>query len=410
MDKEYSTHLKLIRNQHKHLLETLINWSNQNSHTDNTAGLKAMHKLLTSAFAVLGGTVTSPSIPPRKIIDKNGLTAQIEQGSALRIVKRPKAPIRLLLAGHMDTVFPAEHPFQKTSIKGSQLRGPGVADMKGGLLIMLKALEVLEQSPWAENIGWEVLITPDEEAGSNGSAALYEAAAKKHHAGLLFEPAFSDGALVSSRKGSSNLYISSHGRSAHAGRDFFSGKNALTPLFKYLLNIEQLTNEAKGITVNIGQVVGGEAFNIVPDAALAKVNVRVDTAEDAAVVSECLQMLLNEINGEEGASLTMHAIVSRPPKLITPETQQLFRCLQECQSILGGCLEWRPSGGVCDGNILSACGLPTLDTLGAVGGNLHTADEYINIDSLVDRASLTALFLLKLASGEATLPFLTRPL
>src|SRR3989304_2280040 len=122
-------------------------------------------------------------------------------GNALSIRKRSTAPLRIFLGAHMDTVYPADHPFQKAvRVDQNTLRGPGVADSKGGLVVMLKALEALERSPYAQSVGWEVLINPDEELGSPGSAPLLAQAAKNTHLGLVFEPPLPDGALVGARK------------------------------------------------------------------------------------------------------------------------------------------------------------------------------------------------------------------
>lgn len=404
MDTCYSSYIKKIRAQQKLMITTLIGWSNQNSFTDNVEGLQRMLELLQHGFSSLGGAGKVIAIPPRKKIDQRGLLKRCTQGKALQIVKRPKAPIQILLAGHMDTVFPPENPFQTAKVKGERLCGPGVADMKGGLLVMLKALEALESSPWHKQIGWEVLITPDEEVGSCGSEPLYIKAAKKRQVGLIFEPSFPNGMLVSSRKGSSNIFVTVKGRSAHVGRDFSSGRNAVTALARWLLNVEQLNHTIKGVTVNVGEVQGGSAFNITPDTACAKVNIRVEEPEDVTTVEDCLKLLVEEANTQDGITLQIHTMAKRQPKPITEAGCHLFSLFQECAEDLNDTLKWKPTGGVCDGNILAEHGMPSLDTLGVIGGGLHTSDEYALIDSLPERASLTALFLLKLARGEITLP------
>lgn len=404
MNTNYLPYLHKIRLQKAEMTATLIQWSNQSSHSDDVKGLMAMLATLDRAFTGLEGVHAHIQLPPRPLADSKGAISTCPQGCALQIVKRPEAPIQLLFAGHMDTVFPPTISFQKAEVKGPRLNGPGVADMKGGLLIMLKSLEALESSPWSAQIGWKVLITPDEETGSCGSAELYQLAARKYHAGLLFEPSFADGCMVSSRKGSTNICVVAKGKAAHAGRDFATGRNALTALARWLLNVEQLSDSAKGITVNVGQIEGGGAFNIVPDLAQAKVNIRIENPADAVLVKECIQMLTEEANGQEGVSIEVHQLVSRGPKIVDAATDQLFALFQACSHDLGSQLRWRPTGGVCDGNILAESGLPTIDTLGGIGGHLHTSDEYVEIDSLPERACLTALFLLKLGSGEIRLP------
>lgn len=408
MNKKYLSYLKNIRSQKESMVATLIEWSNQNSYTENIDGLHRMEALLEKSFAPLDGTVKQIPTAPSVKRDEKGFNKEHPQGASLQIIKRPKAPIQLLLAGHMDTVFPAGSTFQQAKIDGSRLIGPGTADMKGGLLIMLKALEALEESPWAGQIGWEVLITSDEETGSCGTAHLYEEAAKKHHAGLIFEPSYQDGALVSSRKGSLNFIATAKGMAAHAGRNFYDGRNAVTALAEWLLNVERLGDRSKGITVNVGHIQGGGAFNIVPDFASGKVNIRTDTSADALLIGECLQLLIDEANTQKGIFIEIHKQTSRPPKTIDRETELLFSLYRDCAKELNVQLEWRPSGGVCDGNILAAHGLSTLDSLGAIGGGLHTAEEYVEIDSLTERACLTALFLLKLAAGDIALQHFLR--
>lgn len=363
-----------------------------------------MHRLLSTSFSSLGGEMKSLLIPPRQTIDPEGKIIQQSHGEALQITKRLHAPIRLFFGGHMDTVFRSDDPFQQAKIQSSRLIGPGVADMKGGLLVMLKALETLEKSPWAEKIGWEILITPDEEAGSCGSELLYASAAKKYDAGFIFEPAFANGNLVKSRKGSANIALTVQGKSAHVGRDFYAGKNAVAALARFLTNLEQINDPSRGITVNIGEFQGGSAFNIVPDFAFAKVNMRVDQLDDEKITQECLQLLQEEANAQEGIQLNVHPLAVRAPKIVDQPTERLFELVQACGTELGLSLDWQSTGGVCDGNILAAGGLPTLDTMGVVGGQLHTADEYMEIDSLADRTCLTALMLLKIAKGDISLP------
>ena len=137
---------------------------------------------------------------PHELEDSAGSAVREPLGKALLIRKRPEAPLRLLLCCHTDTVYPSDHPFQKSvRIADNILRGPGVTDAKGGLVVMLLALEAFERSPWSAKLGWEVLINPDEEIGSPGSAPLLIQAAKRNDLGLIFEPSFPDGNLAGAR-------------------------------------------------------------------------------------------------------------------------------------------------------------------------------------------------------------------
>lgn len=213
--------LDWIDAQSARMQSLVTRWANVNSGSDNVAGVTKMTELLREAWAPVASEVIEQiALAPRETIDSNGEIARTRLGPALRIRKRPDAPHRVFLCIHMDTVYPAEGPFQRCDLlDANTLRGPGVADAKGGLAVMLVALEALERSDWAGKIGWEVLINPDEEIGSPGSSPLFEAAARRNHVGMLFEPAIGDGEFVSERAGSANYAIVVRGRSAHAGRD-----------------------------------------------------------------------------------------------------------------------------------------------------------------------------------------------
>jgi glutamate carboxypeptidase len=275
--------------------------------------------------------------------------------------------------------------------------------MKGGLVILLAALEVLEASSVAQNIGWEVLINPDEEIGSLGSRFLICEAAQRNHIGLLFEPALPDGALVSERKGSVVFTIIAKGTAAHVGRDFNAGHNAIAALARLIVKAEAYMADHPGVLVNIGEIEGGQAVNVVPDLAVCRINIRVNTSQQIDDFYAFLTHALQHENKTKGLNLTLHEQTSRPPKHSDSKTQHLFFRLQQCANSLGYPLEWRPSGGVCDGNLLAAAGLPVVDTLGAIGGSLHTYDEFVLVDSIIQRARMTALFLLRLAGGEIDL-------
>jgi len=387
---------KQIQSQHQEMAELLIHWVNINSATRNRPGLERMLEALKKAFSPLGGVMQEISLPPESRINEQGDLVQEPLGKALFVKKHPHAPIQIFLGGHMDTVYPSDHPFQKAEyLDPNTLRGPGAADMKGGLIILLYTLKALEDSPLAGKIGWEVLINPDEEIGSPGSTDLFKERAAFNQLALLFEPSFSDGAIVSSRKGSANFTVVSRGKTAHSGRDFHSGRNAITALARFLIKAEAHTNKERETTVNIGLIKGGHAANIVPDLAIATIDVRVKTHEDLQEIKKHLSNDIQEANQQEGIFLTLHQITEREPKAFDRKNEALFDALNASAIDCGYTLQTRPSGGVCDGNILSSAGLPTIDTLGGIGGNIHTSDEYVHLNSLVDRVQLLSHFLIQ---------------
>jgi glutamate carboxypeptidase len=399
-------HTRLYGRQ-KEMADLLESWANINSGTSNLAGLTEMLAALKKAFHRLNGVMEEITLKPHHIVNALGNLIETPLGKALHIKKHPKAPIQIFLAGHMDTVYSSEHAFQQVDyINDGIMRGPGVADMKGGLVILLYALEILENSEEAGKIGWEVLINPDEEIGSPGSISLFRERAPHHDLALLFEPSFQDGSIVSSRKGSLAYSVVVRGKAAHAGRDFHSGRNAITALSKFLISAESLTDIEKGISVNIGLITGGHASNIVPDLAIASIDVRVKTIEDQTYIQESFKKLAEASNQQEGISLVLHELRSRAPKPFDEKNENLFKALDQCASTFGYQLQSRPSGGVCDGNTLSESGLATIDTLGAIGGNIHTPEEYIDINSLTERTKLISYFFIQLANKEIDLnPF-----
>lgn len=397
----FEAQLNWIASQRLSMIELLETWANINSFSDNLAGLASMLSSVKSGFAALGGEMKEIPLPPRIRIDSLGNKVEIPSANALLITKHPNAPIKVFLGGHMDTVYSPASSFQKVKFIDKQtMQGPGVADMKGGLIVMLKALEALELSSYAGKVGWEVLINPDEEIGSPGSEPLFTQAAQRNHIGLIYEPTYADGSIVSSRKGSANFTVVIKGRSAHAGRDFFAGRNALSAMARFIVSAEELIDEKKGVTLNIGQIEGGGPANIVPELAVGRFNLRMADPTDLPIAMKILHTHIASSNKKDGITAVLHEIVARAPKPFDKKNEALFNLIKDCGSILKLDLKTKPSGGVCDGNILSAAGLPTIDTLGVVGGNIHTPEEYMLIDSLTERASLSALLLLRIASGE----------
>lgn len=398
----------ISEDEHQLMVENVKAWSAINTHSSNLIGLEKMLICLEAAVQPLGGIASRIRLPKRIHFDRKGECQQVAVGDALQVIKRPQAPLQILLAGHIDTVFEADSPFQMASHVDSQrLLGPGVADMKGGIVILLNSLRLLERSPWAKNIGWQLLLTPDEEIGSPSSEALYKKAAASANIGLIFEPSFPDGQLVSARKGSSNFVVVAKGRAAHAGRDFHLGRSAIAALAHFVVAAHALNRQYPNITLNIGHISGGESSSIVPSLAACHINVRANSCEELAAIASHLQTIARESANSiaihnDGLEIFVHPLSHRVPKPFDLPTQALFATAKQCALELGITLGWKESGGVCDGNILSQMGLPTIDTLGAVGGQLHTFQEYIEIASLAERTRLTALMLLSWASQLQT--------
>lgn len=382
------------------LLSRAIEWSEINSGSANLTGLARVANRLTEALRVFPGEIEAIPIPDSVRIDERGEAVTSPQGQCLRLRLRPEAPVQVALTGHYDTVFSSDSGFQSvTPLPDGSLNGPGLADMKGGISVMLGALEAFEHHPLSKRLGFQVLLSPDEETGSLGSAALLAELGRDCHIGLTYEPAFSDGSLVSGRKGSGNYHIAISGRAAHAGRDFANGRNALVAAARIAAGLADLNGAREDVTINVGRIDGGGALNSVPDRAVLRLDVRVPDAASASWVDQRLRALVAGYQGD-GISIDVHGGVHRPPKPFFQAQQDLFGHVHDLGELIGQSISWKSSGGVCEGNNLLAQGLPGIDTLGVRGGDIHSDREFAWPESFVERAQLSALILCKLASGE----------
>jgi glutamate carboxypeptidase len=322
-----------------------------------------------------------------------------------------------LLVIHYDTVYDADHPFQQGGIAAGRLQAPGAADAKGGILVMLHALRTLEALGSPADFGWDVLLNPDEEISSPGSATALAHAAGRAGLALLFEPARSDGSLVSARKGTGHFTVVFRGRSAHAGRDFERGRSAVLAMARFIQAVEIGARElggnggggASGITINCGCVEGGAAVNIVPDLAIAHFDARAAEPGDPDKVVALLTRAVEEANRFDGIRVELFGSFTAPPKPLDSRSLPLFEALRDCGQELGMQISWKPSGGASDGNRLAAAGLPVVDSLGPVGGHLHSDQEYADTASLGQRIKLVALLLARLSGTGGQRPSIGGP-
>ena len=375
-------------------------WSAINSGTGNLAGLATQADALAEAFAALPGDLELVAPAPVDAVAANGARIEQSHGRQLVLRVRPEAARRYLLTGHMDTVFAADHPFQTARwIDAVTLNGPGVADMKGGIAVILAALTAFEASPEAGRVGYDVMINSDEETGSLSSAPLIAALAKGKAAALTYEPsALPDGTLAGARGGSGNFSAVVTGRSAHAGRNPGYGRNALVAAADLAVRLKHM--ETSGLTINPARIDGGSANNVVPDSAVLRFNIRPKSELDAERFSRAIYLILHEIEQEHEVSIHLHGGLTRPPKPLTPQAEALFGLVKDCGEALGQPISWIPSGGVCDGNNIAALGVPVVDTMGVRGGAIHSDEEYLLVPSLAERAALSALVLHRLSGGE----------
>lgn len=383
------------------MLDRTQSWAATNSGTSNLAGLADVAQALANAFSDLPGEVTLREPAAVTVVDTDGREVQKQHGKHLVCSVRPEAERRFLLTGHMDTVFPADHPFQdQVWLDDEILNGPGTADMKAGLAIMLEALSALETSNAAASIGYDVMINSDEETGSLSSAALIDQLARGKHAALTYEPsALPDGTLAHARGGSGNYAVTFTGKSAHAGRNPQDGRNAIVAAADCAVRLKAMQHG--DLPINPAKIDGGAANNVVPDHAVLRFNIRPKTTDAAEKFAEDLKALLHDIATSHDVSTHCHGGISRPPKPVDERAQKLFDLVRDTGAALGQTIGWQSTGGVCDGNNIAANHVPVVDTMGVRGGKIHSPDEFMIVPSLTERAQLSAIVLHRLATGEA---------
>jgi glutamate carboxypeptidase len=383
------------------MVDTVLAWSRVNSGSRNLGGLDEMERLILDAFKVLEPEVELIDLEDGEAVNEAGEVVTVKNGRTIRLFKRPTANRRILMTGHTDTVFALDHRFQEPVwLDDNTINGPGVADMKGGIIVILNALKAFEETALAQNVGWEILLSPDEETGSLASAKILAERAKAADIGLTYEPALADGTLAGARKGSGNYTLVVRGKAAHAGRDFFGGRNAVVALSSMITALASLTGEREDMTVNPAVIKGGVAPNVVPDMAWCRFNVRLKEPEHAAYFERKVGEIVSAWDGVDGYAVTLHGGINRPPKALSDANILLMEAIKACGAELGINVDYVPTGGCCEGNNLAAAGLPNVDTLGVRGGMIHSADEFVCVDSFKERAKLSALILMAFASGQ----------
>ncbi|GAA4421438.1 hydrolase [Bremerella cremea] len=398
LESEVQPILSWLQNQQPAMESNLATWAAINSGTHNLNGLYQLIELVLEELAGICEEVHTQNVSPRTMVDAHGDLQEQLIAPGLIGICRASSPHQAILAIHLDTVYPADSLFQRVRVEADQMHGPGVADAKGGVVVLLTALKAFERYVATSGnnlLGWRVVLNCDEEIGSPGSAELFRQYAIGADFGLLFEPSLPNGHLVGVRKGSGNFEIVVRGQSAHAGREFSKGRNAIVAAARLAQTLHDLNGHWPETTINVAKIDGGGPSNVVPDTAVVRFNIRYPTEEVERQFAEELALLIRF--PDEGITLALHGGFFAPPKPMTTEQEELLRTVQSCGKTLGLDLAWESTGGVCDGNRLAALGVPNVDTMGVQGGNIHSPQEYMLRDSLVERSQLTFLTLVTMA-------------
>lgn len=393
--------LQWLDQQAEPMLELLQQLCNQNSGTFHVEGVTEIADQLQAQYEGLGDRLVRQPTPPAVFMNDLGVSESFPLGPNLLIETRANLKRQFFLCIHMDTVFGPDHPFQECQMtEPGILNGPGVIDAKGGQVVMLYALRAFERMSVSSKVGWRVFLNPDEEIGSLGSHQRLLDLAKDCELGLLFEPVLPDGSMVASRKGSGNFTILCRGRSAHSGRDFSAGRNAIVHLSRALLEIDQQNDPDGETTWNVGRIQGGGSVNMVPDLAVARVNIRATDPADCDAALNVVQQIVDRYDAAEGFEMKLEGTFSSPPKVVDQGTVAIQKTIERAAHSLEIPVQWRNTGGASDGNKLSGIGIPNVDTLGPAGNFLHTDQEYLIVESLLERTKLAALVLAYLADSS----------
>ena len=300
---------------------------------------------------------------------------------------------QILLLGHMDTVWPIgeleERPFRIVENKKTGLlkgTGPGIFDMKGGLVIGLYAVLALRDLGLTPTHRLVFLFNSDEECGSPSSRLFIEEEGRRSDQVLVLEPS-REGALVTWRKGVGRFELEIHGLASHAGAAHDRGVSAVEELAHQILRLESMTDYKRGTTVNVGMVQGGSKVNVRPASAWAEIDLRVTTVQEGRRMTEAIRRI-RPVNPD--ASLIVSGRMNRPPWETSPAGQALFERAKRVGSNMGLDLWPAGTGGGSDGNFTAALGIPTLDGLGVIGEDAHAVSEWVDLASLPRRAALLA--------------------
>ncbi|WP_260260524.1 M20 family metallopeptidase [Vibrio intestinalis] len=318
-------------------------------------------------------------------------------GVGLEIRNKPEADaIDVMLIGHMDTVFPvgtaAERPM---SIDAEKAYGPGVSDMKSGLLNIVYAMRNLDADV-LNKLSIAICMNPDEETGSLDSVDWIQSVAKQARHVLVAEAARADGGLVKARKGMARYKFDFKGVAAHAGNEPENGRSAITEMANWILAINAMTNFESGTTLNVGIVSGGAGANIVPEDAQAIVDVRFWSNEEYDEVD-------TKLNALKAQPFTPDVVVEmereayKPSMVASEQTQALMALVEESAQELNIDINWKEVGGGSDANNTAILGVPTLDGLGPIGAGFHSDQEYLLLESIEPRIRMLMRVLEKLA-------------
>jgi glutamate carboxypeptidase len=376
-------HLSARREAALELLEGLVE---VNSYTYNPGGGAAVGDMLAAELGSIEGIASVRAAPSARFAPHVVASTVAAEASSEGLVA---------LVGHLDTVFPPG-TFETFKREGGIARGPGVLDMKGGLVVMLEALRALGRENALAAIPLRVVIVSDEEVGSPEGRSLIERELAGASAALVFEAGRAKDAVITARKGTGSATIVASGRAAHAGNAHAEGANAIWALCRFVERAQGLTDYERGVTVNVGTISGGQGKNTVPAHAEARLDFRFVRGEDGTSLFAALERAAEEAAlSLPGTRVVVEADAGRQPLERTAANVELYRAYSACARDAGlGDGEAKLVGGGSDASTTAAMGIPSIDGLGPRGSGFHTQDELIEVESILPKAEALARFLL----------------
>ncbi len=369
-------------------LADLADLVNSNSFTRNIQGLCATADIIADIAQRNG--VELQKIPAKGEVDG---ASQLVRGVA-------KGSPFIGVVGHFDTVHPPESPFTRFADAGDTLTGPGVQDMKSGIVAVLYGLRLARELTGRDPLPVKIVFNCDEEIGSPDSRPLIEDMMRGANAVFVFEgKRAKDNAVVTSRKGIIMGSMTVTGKASHAGEAPQDGANSIVEAAHKIAAMDALTDHEKGITVTTGKISGGEVANQIPDHCESTIDIRFRTAEDEAAVKEAVQRIMATTH-VPGCTTSYELHTARPAFEKSPASQQLLEQYQQAAAAFGATVGEKSAGGGSDGNLTAAIGAPTLDGVGPAGSNAHTHQEYIIKESFFESAMIFALYLAKLMETQ----------
>ncbi|MFC4322507.1 M20 family metallopeptidase [Litchfieldia salsa] len=372
-----------IQNKQEEMLQLIEELVNIDSGSYYKEGIDRVGLVLQQKFERLGFTVE--------------VKEEADYGNNLVIKHKNAVDPRIIICGHMDTVFPegtvAERPFR---VEGTRAYGPGVVDMKSSLVEVLYALMALQSEDVKAYENVLLVLNGDEEIGSPSSRSLIEDQSNGKDYALIMEPARKDGSLVSARRGGGRYTLVVKGKAAHSGIEPEKGRSAIEALAYKIIQLHQLTDHENGISVNVGIIEGGSAVNTVSQNAVAHVDIRITELEQAAMLEQQIKSICS-VCDVPGTKITLEGEMNRPPMEKNERNEELLHVIQGVGKEIGVKLKDTSTGGGGDASFTSANGVATIDGLGPVGGDAHSEKEYLEIPTLTERTLLLAKTIQKLS-------------